>query len=102
MDYKIIDKRGVEPPKETCRVCGSDIVHSKEYNAPTMYCIDYLRGERRSELADSPGLEKEVGKLRELLAEAYKELSGKKNHSSDCATSQAPAMTPGRCDCNEK
>lgn len=41
----------------------------------------------------------EIGRLRELLASAYVELSGKANHSSDCATSNSPAMTPGKCDC---
>jgi len=42
----------------------------------------------------------EVQSLRELLAAAYIELSGKDEHASDCATSNAPAMTPGRCDCD--
>lgn len=41
----------------------------------------------------------EVQNLRELLAAAYIELSGKDEHASDCATSNAPAMMPGRCDC---
>ena len=42
----------------------------------------------------------EIEQLRELLAAAYIELSGKDEHASDCATSNAPAMTPGRCDCD--
>lgn len=42
----------------------------------------------------------EIEHLRELLAAAYIELSGKDEHASDCATSNAPAMTPGRCDCD--
>jgi hypothetical protein len=42
----------------------------------------------------------EVEHLRELLAAAYIELSGKDEHASDCATSNAPAMMPGRCDCD--
>jgi hypothetical protein len=42
----------------------------------------------------------EIGRLRELLAAAYIELSGKEEHASDCATSNAPAMMPGRCDCD--
>jgi len=45
--YTITDKRGVEPPKEPCRVCGAPIEkkgeHSKQYNKPTMDCIKYLR-----------------------------------------------------------
>ena len=36
----------------------------------------------------------------EKLADAYIRLSGKKIHASDCATSCAPAETPGECDCN--
>jgi hypothetical protein len=43
MSYTVNDKRGKEPPKENCRVCGSTEVHSKEYNKPTMDCIKYLR-----------------------------------------------------------
>lgn len=42
----------------------------------------------------------QIEHLRELLAAAYIELSGKEEHASDCATSNAPAMTPGRCDCD--
>jgi hypothetical protein len=42
----------------------------------------------------------ELERLRELLAAAYIKLSGKNEHASDCATSNAPAMTPGRCDCD--
>jgi uncharacterized coiled-coil protein SlyX len=44
--------------------------------------------------------EQEIERLREALAAAYIELSGKDEHASDCATSNAPAMTPGRCDCD--
>lgn len=40
-----------------------------------------------------------VERLREELAEAYIKLSGKSTHTSDCATSNAPAMEPGPCDC---
>jgi hypothetical protein len=36
----------------------------------------------------------------EVLADLYIKLSGKSTHSSDCATSVAPAETPGPCDCN--
>ena len=47
MTFKITDKRGVEEEKkeykEPCRVCGSNICHSQEYNKPTMECIGYLR-----------------------------------------------------------
>ena len=44
----------------------------------------------------------ELESLREELAEAYIALSGRADHSSDCATSNAPAMKPGPCDCMEK
>ncbi len=36
----------------------------------------------------------------EIMAEGYKSLSGKAGHASDCATSCAPAMRPGPCDCD--
>jgi hypothetical protein len=42
----------------------------------------------------------EIDRLRELLAAAYIQLSGKEEHASDCATSNAPATMPGRCDCD--
>lgn len=42
----------------------------------------------------------ELSRVRKLLAGAYIELSGKKIHASDCATSDAPAKTPKRCDCS--
>ena len=37
---------------------------------------------------------------RETLADIYIRASGKKIHASDCATSVAPAMEPGPCDCD--
>lgn len=36
----------------------------------------------------------------EDLADYYVKLSGKRTHASDCATSCAPAMKPGPCDCD--
>lgn len=42
---------------------------------------------------------RELSKVRELLAEAYIEISRKEIHASDCATSISPAETPGRCNC---
>lgn len=35
----------------------------------------------------------------EVLAEGYKAISPKPFHMSDCATSNAPAMKPGPCNC---
>lgn len=35
----------------------------------------------------------------EVLADLYIKASGKTIHASDCATSVAPAETPGPCDC---
>lgn len=43
--------------------------------------------------------EAEIDRLREELAAAYIELSDRTEHASDCATSNAPAMKPGPCDC---
>jgi hypothetical protein len=43
--YTVNDRRGVEDPKPTCRVCGAPEEHSKEYNKPTMDCIKHLRKE---------------------------------------------------------
>lgn len=47
---KINDRRPWSPdfvpePKEACRVCGAEEVHSTEYNKPTMKCIEQLRSE---------------------------------------------------------
>jgi hypothetical protein len=36
----------------------------------------------------------------EVLANLYIKASGKTAHGSDCATSVAPAETPGPCDCD--
>ena len=44
-------------------------------------------------------LEAEVERLREELAAAYVDQPGTVQHASDCATSNAPAMKPGPCDC---
>lgn len=46
-------------------------------------------------------LQAKIGELRELLAAAYIELSGSSDHASDCATSDSPAYTPSKCDCDE-
>jgi hypothetical protein len=48
MTHTVIDRRRlsedyVEPPSEVCRICGSTTVHTREYNKPTMDCINYLR-----------------------------------------------------------
>ena len=36
----------------------------------------------------------------EALQSLYIRLSGKREHTSTCATSRAPAETPGECDCD--
>lgn len=41
----------------------------------------------------------EIERLREELAAFYVKLSGRTEHASDCATSNAPAKDPGPCDC---
>ena len=56
---------------------------------------------QRAEAADCiEALKAEVGGLREELAAAYIKLSGKSIHTSDCATSNAPAKEPGPCNCD--
>lgn len=42
------------------------------------------------------------GDVAELAAEAFKRLSGKERHSSNCATSVAPAFVPGPCNCGSQ
>jgi hypothetical protein len=44
--YTVNDRRGGANPEpaEVCRVCGCSVVHAREYNKPTMGCIEYLRG----------------------------------------------------------
>ena len=37
---------------------------------------------------------------REILAVGFIAISGKTIHASNCATSRAPAMMPGPCDCD--
>jgi len=52
--FVVNDKRGKkqeEKELERCRVCGSPEVHSREYNKPTMACINHLRKENQ-ELVD--------------------------------------------------
>jgi len=44
-------------------------------------------------------LRAENARLKEDLADSYVKLSGVSDHASDCATSSAPAITPGPCDC---
>lgn len=44
--HKVIMRRGVErdaTEKEACRCCGAPVVHTREYNKPTMACVAYLR-----------------------------------------------------------
>ena len=40
-----------------------------------------------------------VGNTREALAGRYVDQSGFRGHASDCATSKAPALVPGPCNC---
>lgn len=44
--HNVIDKRGTDykEPKEVCRVCGSETVHTRDYGRPTTECIKYLKG----------------------------------------------------------
>lgn len=61
-----------------------------------LYAIGEVATEAKSRIE---ALSTENEKLREELAAAYIKLSGKTIHTSDCATSNAPAMNPGPCDC---
>ena len=62
---------------------------------------DLRRGLAHEAAADRAArAEAALGEAYELLAEAYRKLSGKKHHASDCATSNAPAEKPGPCDCD--
>lgn len=48
MAYTINDRRHNSAKKEAtkaCRVCGSSEVHTREYNKPTMLCIEFLRAQ---------------------------------------------------------
>ena len=47
-------------------------------------------------------IDAEYGNAKELLADAYIELSGKKIHAMDCATSSAPAYLPKKCNCTKQ
>lgn len=47
----------------------------------------------------SEELKAELEALHEDLAVLFIQLSGKKVHASDCATSCSPAFMPGPCDC---
>lgn len=60
--------------------------------------LEYTRMVDRRAREDA---ELEIGRLHEELAAAYIKLSGTDQHASDCATSNAPAMKPGPCDCKE-
>ena len=63
--YTITDRRGMESgqehPEEVCRVCGSKVVHSKQYGKPTMECIKYLKDQikpsRRFPMLDGPDID---------------------------------------------
>jgi hypothetical protein len=46
--FKVIDRRGQEPTREACRTCGAPgdpEPHTRDYNSPTMKCIQHLRAE---------------------------------------------------------
>ena len=43
--FVIRDRRGIEEKDTPCRVCGAPVEHTQTYNAPTMECIQFLRGE---------------------------------------------------------
>lgn len=88
---------GTEPCKESS---GRNDMKTLEYietlksnHALITQSIDQLKVTRSH-------LESLRSDLREQLADAYIEISGKSEHTSDCATSVSPASFPGKCDCN--
>lgn len=54
----------------------------------------------RALMAERAARDAEISMLREKLASAYIDASGRTEHWSDCATSRAPAFEPGPCDCS--
>ena len=68
MSYTVSDRRGVEPQKEVCRVCGSVECHTAHYNSPTMKCIEYLRSKiSEIEEAQNTSTNKQCTKLLDRL-----------------------------------
>jgi len=80
-------------------LCGVIVADDNVKAADVEYAYAKLRF-IPGEFNDEPN-ESVIGQLREKLAAAYVELSGSKNHASDCATSNSPAMTPEKCNCNQ-
>jgi hypothetical protein len=59
--------------------------------------LEALRRENRSDEVDNA-----LSDARERLQAALIDASGRRSHLSSCATSRAPAYTPGPCDCVEQ
>lgn len=49
--YVVNDRRGKDAPSFPCRVCGSAIEHSTDYNRPTMDCIRFLQEKLQEKIA---------------------------------------------------
>jgi hypothetical protein len=48
--YTVIDRRGQEEKDvEVCRVCASKEVHTRDYNVPTMECVNHLWDQIRTQ-----------------------------------------------------
>ena len=52
------------------------------------------------ELRENGRVDYAVGNTRECLASRYVDQSGFRDHASDCATSNAPALLPRACNCH--
>lgn len=92
-----------EDPCEACQEYESEEVDS-EGTPLCRKCFlelekDHLEEEYKKAKLTILDREIEICNLREELADSYVELSGKITHSSQCATSVAPAQTPKKCDC---
>ena len=69
--------------------------------------VEHAEGVKRDTDYDSPlfgestadSMRTDLEELHEPVADLYIALSGKRSHASDCATSNAPAVMPGPCDC---
>jgi hypothetical protein len=55
-----------------------------------------------SELRENKRVDFAIDSMRETLASRYIDESGFRDHASDCATSNAPALSPGPCDCRNR
>jgi hypothetical protein len=101
-----IGNLGTGPDKDrayACQNCRSWFgVTLEPYRRPTMrFDADAGQGVQAMDSIDKFKVPESHSLINnEVLADLYIRLSGKTRHTSDCATSIAPAETPGPCDCD--